>query len=105
MEATGYPLSTRQTLMMFLNGLPTDMISYITLYNNIMISLNEPDNSLLLNIYQLFNNVTWLNGNITCSWLLNQEPHTHQSLGQPTVTPSPNTTMTVSTTNNNVGTI
>ena len=88
MEAAGYPPSTRQALTMFIDGLPTNIVSYITLYDNIMISLNEPNDSLLLNIYQLFDHVTRINGNITRSKLLNPDHRTHQHTNHPTSTNS-----------------
>lgn len=51
MEATEYPSTACQTLTMFIDGLPMNIVSYITLYDNIMVSLNEPNDSLLPNIH------------------------------------------------------
>jgi hypothetical protein len=51
MEATGYPPSTHQTLTLFINGLPTNIVSYITLYDNVLIVT-----TLILNKYQQSSN-------------------------------------------------
>jgi hypothetical protein len=78
MEAAGYPPSTHQTLTMFIDGLPTGIVSYIMLYNNIMISLNESNNSLLPNIHQLLDHVTRIDNNVTRSRALNPDHWSHQ---------------------------
>jgi hypothetical protein len=67
MYAAWYPLSACQMLTMFIDGLPTNIVSYITLYDNIMVSLNEPNNSLLLNTHHIFDHVTRIDGNVTRS--------------------------------------
>jgi hypothetical protein len=73
MEAAGYPPTTRQTLTMFIDGLPTNVVSYITLYDNVMVLLNEPNDSLLPNIHQIFDHVTRIDGNVTRSRMLNPD--------------------------------
>ena len=88
MEAAGYPLSIRQTLTMFIDGLPTNVVSYITLYDNIMVSLNEPNDSLLPNIHHLLDHVVRIDGNVTRSRLLNQDHCTIQPAHQPVNTSS-----------------
>ena len=98
MEAAGYPPSARQTLTMFIDGLPMNIVSFITLYDNVMISLNEPNDSLLPNIHQLFDHVTRIDGNVTRSRLLNHDHRSHQSSNHPTVTPSSTTTTSTPTT-------
>ena len=95
MEAAGYPPSARQTLAMFIDGLPTTIVSYITLYDNIMISLNEPNDSLLPNIHHLFDHVTRIDGNITRSRLLNPDHRIHQpTTHQPGAPPTTSTSIT-----------
>lgn len=84
MEAAGYPPTTRQALTMFIDRLPTDIVSFITLYNNIMISLNEPNNSLLPNIHHLFDHVIRIDGNVNHSWSMSHDNCTHQSMTVPT---------------------
>jgi hypothetical protein len=73
MEAAGYPPTTCQTLTMFIDGLPTNVVSYITLYDNVMVLLNKPNDSLLPNIHQIFDHVTRIDGNVTRSRMLNPD--------------------------------
>jgi hypothetical protein len=95
MEAAGYPPTTCLVLIMFINRLPINIVSYITLYNNIMISLNEPDRFLLPNIHHLFNHVTRLDGNINHSRMLNHDPCNHQQTNQPVIALTSATTVTL----------
>jgi hypothetical protein len=92
MDAAGYPLSAFQMLTMFFDGQPTNIVSYITLYDNIMVSLNEPDDSLLPNIHHLFDHVTRIDGNVTHSQTLNHDLCTHQPPNQPVIALSSATT-------------
>ena len=82
MEAAGYPPGIQQVLSMFIDGLPTTIISYITLYDNIMVSLNEPNDSVLPSIQQIFNHVTRTDGNINRTRQLNHDHRTTQSTSQ-----------------------
>jgi hypothetical protein len=98
MEAAGYPPTARQTLTMFIDGLPTNVVSYITLYDNVMVSLNEPNDSLLHNIYQLFDHVTRIDGNVTHSRMLNPDSQNQQTTTSSVIAPI-SATMESATTN------
>jgi hypothetical protein len=87
MDAAGYSPSAHQMLTMVYPP-----ISYITLYDNIMVSLNKPDNFLLPNIHHLFDRITRIDGNVTCSQTLNHDLCTHQSPNQPVIALSSATT-------------
>ena len=102
MEAAGYPPSIRQALSMFIDGLPTTIVSYIMLYDNIMVSLNEPNNSLLPSIQQIFNHVTRIDGNINRTRQLNHDHHTTQSTSQHNIAVSSSITQIA---DNNNGTV
>jgi hypothetical protein len=53
MEATGHLPGEHQLLAMFIDGLPTNAVSFVTLYDNVLNSLN--DNVELPNLQHLFN--------------------------------------------------
>jgi hypothetical protein len=89
---------------MFIDGLPTNIVSYITLYDNIMISLNEPNDSLLTNIHQLFDHVARIDSNVTCSRLLNHNMRPHQATSQPAISSLPVITTTLTATDSATGT-
>lgn len=95
MEAAGYPPTACQTLTMFIDGLPMNIVSYITLYDNIMVSLNEPNDSLLPNIHQLFNHIARIDGNVTHSRMLNSDLCNQQTSQQ--VVAHPPATTAIST--------
>jgi hypothetical protein len=98
-EVARYPPMACQALTMFIDGLPTNIVSYITLYNNVMVFLNEPDNSLLPSIHHLFDHVTRLDSNVSHSRLLHQDSCNHQQTNQPVIALSlATTTATESTT-------
>ena len=105
LQPAGYPPSSRQMLTMFIDGLPTNIVLFITLYDNVMIFLNEPDDSLLLNIHQLFDHFTRIDGNVIRSRLLNHDHHSHQSSNHPTVTPSSTTAISAPTSGGDTATI
>ena len=102
MEAAGYPPSIWQALSMFIDGLPTTIVSYITLYDNIMVSLNEPNDSLLPSIQQIFGHVTRIDGNINRTRQLNHDHCTTQSTSQHNITLSSSITQIA---DNNNGTV
>ena len=104
-EAAGYPPMARQTVTMFIDGLPTNIVSYITLYNNIMVSLNEPNDSLLPNIHHLFDHITRIDGNVNQSQLLHHDSRTNQMINQPVITLSSATTSIPAVTENTTGTV
>jgi hypothetical protein len=89
---------------MFIDGLSTNLVLYITLYDNIMIFLNEPHNSLLPNIHQLFDHVARINSNVTHSRLLNHDTRLHQAASQPAIASSPVITTTLTATDSATGT-
>ena len=69
MEAAGHLPSERQILAMFVDGLPTNTVSYVTLYDSILNSLN--DIGELPNIHHLFNHVVHIENNLLQTRLLN----------------------------------
>jgi hypothetical protein len=93
MEAAGYSPSARQTLTMFINGLPMNIVSYITLYDNVLISLNDPNDSLLPNIHYLFDHVT----SVVRSRLLHHDQCSQQINNLPVAVLSSTTTLTQTT--------
>jgi hypothetical protein len=78
-EAAGYPPTACQTLTMFIDGLPMNVVSYIMLYDNVMVPLNEPNDSLLPNIHQLFDHITRIDGNVTRLRMLNPDSQNQQT--------------------------
>jgi Reverse transcriptase (RNA-dependent DNA polymerase) len=93
MEAAGYLPSKRQLLAMFVDGLPTNSVSFVTLYDNVLNSLN--DSVELPNIQHLFDHVIRIENNILRTRLLN--PHI-RPLPAATLTPLPlNPTKVVTT--------
>ena len=62
MDAAGYLPSARQLLLMFVDGLPMNLVSFVTLYDNVLNSLN--DNVELPNIHQLFDHVIHIENNL-----------------------------------------
>jgi Reverse transcriptase (RNA-dependent DNA polymerase) len=93
MEAAGHLPSERQLLAMFVDGLPTNSVSFITLYDNILNSLN--DNSELPNIHHLFDHTIRIESNILRTRLLNPSL---RSLSHTSSTSSPSTLNKTSTT-------
>ena len=64
MEAAGFLPGTRQLLAIFADGLPTNTVAFINLYNNILSSLNEPNEQLLPNIHHVFDRTIHIDNNI-----------------------------------------
>ena len=54
MEAAGFLPGPQQLLSIFADGLPNNTVAFINLYDSIISSLNEPDESSLPTIYYLF---------------------------------------------------
>ena len=63
MEAAGHLPSQRQLLTMFVDGLPTNSVSFITLYNNVLTSLND-NSQPLPSIHHLFDHAIRLESNL-----------------------------------------
>ena len=61
MEAAGHLPSDQQLLTMFIDGLPTDLVSFITLYDNVLNSLNN--DAELLNMQHLFDHTICIENN------------------------------------------
>ena len=64
MEAAGFLPGPRQLLSIFADGLPQNTVTFVNLYDNIILGLNEPNNQLLLNIHELFDCVTYIDNNL-----------------------------------------
>jgi hypothetical protein len=72
MEAARYLPGKCQLLTMFVDGLPTNLVSFITLYDNVINSLN--DNAALPNIQHLFKHTICIKNDILWTRLLNLNP-------------------------------
>ena len=96
MEAAGFLPGTRQLLSIFADGLPNNTVAFITLYDNIMLSLNDPFDQSLPNIHQLFDRTTNIDNSIQRNRILHPSTRRPQ---QPTTAPStqPPTTATITT--------
>ena len=64
MEAAGFLPSARQLLTIFADGLPNNTVAFVNLYDNILSSLNEPNEQLLPSIHLLFDRTTHIDNNI-----------------------------------------
>ena len=71
MEAAGYLPSPRQILSIFADGLPTNTVAFVNLYDHIILSLNEPNEQLLPNIHQLFDRAINLDNHLQRTRILN----------------------------------
>jgi hypothetical protein len=80
---------------MFIDGLPMNVVSYITLYDNVMVLLNEPNDSLLSNIHQPFDHVTRIDGNH--SRMLNPDSRNQQMTTSSVIAPISATTESATT--------
>lgn len=69
MESAGHLPSERQLLAMFVDGLPTNAVPFVTLYDNVLNSLDGVDG--LPNIHHLFNHVVRIENNLLWTHLLN----------------------------------
>jgi hypothetical protein len=81
MEAAKYLPGECQLLAMFLDKLPTNLVSFITLYDNVMNSLN--DNTALPNIQHLFKHTIHIENNILRTHLLNLNPCSYLTTSTP----------------------
>ena len=84
MEAAGHLPSERQLLAMFVDGLPTNAVPYVTLYDNVLNSLNDANG--LPNLIHLFDHVIRIENNLLRTRLLNPN---HRSLPIASSTSSP----------------
>jgi hypothetical protein len=71
MEAAGFLPGARQLLSILADGLPLSTVAFINLHDNIMNSLNEPNEQLLPNIHHLFDQLTNIENNMQRTRLLN----------------------------------
>ena len=105
MEAAGHLPSERQLLAMFVDGLPSNAVSFVTLYANVLNSLN--DSRDLPNIHHLFDHAIRIENNIQRTRLLNPNSRSLNTL-VPSSSPlasnkpqiSTTTTQSPATTNN-----
>ena len=103
MDAAGHLPSKRQLLAMFVDGLPTNAVPFITLYDNVLNSLNDTNG--LPNIQHLFDHVIRIENNLLRTRLLNpnQRPPPTASLNPSPITATkPSTTVTAPQTNTKV---
>ena len=71
MEAAGFLPSMRQMLAVFADGLPHNTVAFVNLYDNIIHSLNEPNERLLPNIHDLFDRATSIDNNLQRTRIMN----------------------------------
>ena len=71
MEAAGFLPSPRQLLSIFADGLPQSTVAFVNLYDNIILSLNEPNDQLLPNIHHLFDRAVNLDNNLQRTRIIN----------------------------------
>ena len=71
MEAAGFLPGIRQLLSIFVDGLPTNTVAFINLYNTVILSLNEPYDQSLPNIHHLFDHTIHIENNIQHNHILN----------------------------------
>ena len=71
MEAAGFLPGIRQLLSIFADGLPTNTVAFINLYDHIISSLNEPHEQSLPNIHFLFDRTMQIENNIQRNRILN----------------------------------
>lgn len=64
MEAAGFLPGTHQLLSIFADGLPTNTVSFINFYDNIISSLNELNEQALPNIHDLFDHTIHIENNM-----------------------------------------
>lgn len=93
MEAAGFLPGPQQLLSIFADGLPNNTVAFINLYDSIISSLNEPDESSLPTIYYLFERATIIENNVQRLCILNPNPRRSQptttSSSSPSVQPVP----------------
>src|ERR1700678_1685216 len=71
MEAAGFLPGIRQLLSILADGLPQNTVAFINLYDNIISSLNKPDDQLLPNIHQLFDRIVHIENNLQRNRIMN----------------------------------
>jgi hypothetical protein len=71
MEAAGFLPGIRQLLSILADGLPHNTVAFVNLYDNIISSLNEPNERLLPNIHHLFDRIVSIENNIQRNRILN----------------------------------
>ena len=64
MEAAGFLPGIRQLLSILADGLPHHTVAFINLYDNVISSLNEPNEQLLPSMQHLFDRITNIDNNI-----------------------------------------
>ena len=64
MEAAGFLPGAHQLLAIFADGLPNNTVAFVNLYDDILSSLNEPNEQLLPSIHLLFDRTTHIDNNI-----------------------------------------
>src|ERR1700678_3341839 len=74
MEAAGFLPGVRQLLSILADGLPNNIVAFINLYDNIISSLNEPDEQLLPNIHQVFDHIVNIENSIQRNRIINSVP-------------------------------
>lgn len=75
MEAVCYLPGARHLLTLLADGLLTNTVSFINLFNNIMEWVNVPDDLSLPNIHLIFDHVIHIDNNAQCICLLNSGIH------------------------------
>ena len=88
MEAAGFLPSNRQLLSIFADGLPNNTVAFINLFDNIMLSLNDPNDHILPNIHQLFDRTINIDNTLQRNRIL------HPSTRRPQQTTPPSTSST-----------
>src|SRR5271168_4701680 len=90
MEAAGFLPGSRQLLSMFADGLPTNTVAFVNLYDSIMFSLNDSDDRSLPNLQHLFDRVIHIDNNIQRNRILHASSRRSQQPAPPSsYTPTP----------------
>ena len=88
MEAAGFLPGIRHLLTIFADGLPNNTVAYINLYDDIMLSLNEPHDYSLPNIHQLFDRITHIDNTMQRNRILHPTTRRPQTLPAPNALPN-----------------
>ena len=99
MEAAGFLPGISQLLSIFADGLPTNTVAFINLYDDIISSLNEPYDQSLPNIHHLFDRTIHIENNIQRNCILHPSTRRPAAIIPPISTPNqqPITTTTTPT--------
>ena len=92
MEAAGFLPSTRQLLTIFTDGLPNNTVAFVNLYDDILSSLNEPNEQLLPSIHHLFDCTTHIDNNIQRNCILHPSSHCLPPNNYPSISYCPSQT-------------